>query len=311
VVAAFKAAHRIAAVAAKVEHEAMAAEQVHAPLAEAVTCRSNASQVLFTIPSLWDLPAADSSSAAPALDFGSATLSTGVYFGVSTLAVGDLQACYKAVSRFLDRLGAGRFKLGDVASGSAALLASSLPPASREVGQVLTFMLNVPERCNAWLYSTKSGACFPVSCALNLDSAVLLAALSNVIESPAPWQLTKSRSVCFWCGAPPIARGVQLFECASCRRVAYCSAECYNADWKSAHAFECSGRGGAEPPDLGMTRKLTEVDREQSLWITVAAKGRLKAECGVLQPGRLEPGGPTTMFIIQHCFRIWLGGDIC
>ena len=229
---------------------------------------------------------------------------------MSSLSQGDIQACYKAANRFLDRLGLGRFKLGDTVPGSAALLPSSLPPASREVGQLLAFMLNVPERCNAWVYSTQSDSAFPASLSLDLDSGVLLSALSNIIEHPEPCQLTKSRTVCFWCGAPPVARGVLLSECASCRRVAYCSKECFAADWKGAHAYECGGRGGVEPPDLGMTRKLTEVDRTESLWITVARKGRLKVECGVMQPCRLEPSRPPGTFIIPHCFRVWLGDDI-
>lgn len=92
--------------------------------------------------------------------------------------------------------------------------------------------------------------------------------LQTPITEPTDQEKLISRTVCFFCGAPPVAQGVKLSVCARCNSVVYCSKECQSKDWKMAHKRECkatevfqdpkTGQVILSPDSLGVTRVHTE-----------------------------------------------------
>jgi len=260
VVAAFQSAHSKAAREAGLSSAQIAAESM-----------------LFDCPAVWGLGPLS-------LDVATAQLCNSVHLMITTLPISEVEAVSRAAS-------SGQFTLGNLRAGSALL--ATLPRPSREQAALLQFLLNVPERCNAWVFSPAQRTAALVVADLRLDVEVFQRAMLTIIERPTEEQKVKSRQVCFWCGTPPIACDTKLYECGRCRRVAYCSAACAAADWQAVHSGEC-----CVVPALSMTRRLTEVDRELSGWMRVAERGNLWLEQCVVQPP-----GQAQRFFIPFCFR--------
>ena len=72
-----------------------------------------------------------------------------------------------------------------------------------------------------------------------LDEAKLDSAMRAFMNSPPSERMATSQLVCFFCGANPVAAGVQLAACGGCKRVAYCGDDCAFKDW-CEHSRECS-----------------------------------------------------------------------
>lgn len=250
-----------------------------------------AESMLFDCPAVWGLGPLS-------LDVATAQLCNAVHFLITSLSSAEVLAASQAAM-------GGQFSLGNLSAGSALL--STLPKPSRELAALLQFVLNVPDRCNAWVFCAATRTALLVCSDLDLDVIVFQRAMLTVVERPTEEQKVKSRQVCFWCGAPPIARDTKLYDCGRCRRVAYCSENCAAADWQSAHFLECCV--SAEHPALGMTRRLTEVDRHESLWVKVAERGQLLLERCVVQPP-VEMGQAEKTYFIPFCFRGNFGSDV-
>jgi hypothetical protein len=244
-----------------------------------------AESMLFDCPAIWGLGPLS-------LDAATAQLCNAVHFLVTSLSSDEILIVGQAAN-------SGQFSLGNLRAGSA-LLASLRTKPSLEMATLFQFVLNVPERCNAWVFCPESRLAILVCPDLELDVQVFQRAMLTVVEKPTAEQKARSRQVCFWCGAPPIARETKLYECGGCRKVLYCGTTCAASDWQCAHRQECCV--SREEQALGMTRRLTEVDREQSLWVKVAERGLLVIERCVVQPPH-QPGGAEKSFFVPFCFR--------
>ena len=92
-----------------------------------------------------------------------------------------------------------------------------------------------------------------VAAAGTTDEAAMALACRRMVGEPVPPRmLSVARSLCFLCGASPLAAGGRrLSACAGCEAVAYCGERCAAADWCGEHHREC---GLAAPRTHAATR---------------------------------------------------------
>ena len=119
-----------------------------------------------------------------------------------------------------------------------------VPLAMGECATELLFCaLNKPagSSCYVFCAAAAEGAADEVLVAAvgRLDEAKLGRATSCFMKSPPSERMAVSQLICFFCGANPVAAGVQLSACDGCKRVAYCGDMCALMDW-SEHSKECS-----------------------------------------------------------------------
>lgn len=154
------------------------------------------------------------------------------------------------------------------------------PSHKTAIAKVLGFILTLPAKSDAFIYSTTTNQCTIVSSGLDLDNDKLQAAIRCLMPQPTPQQMSMSRIVCFACGASPLGRDVKLSVCGGCGYVAYCSPACQKLDWGAEHFRECKRTspgmhpGAAvesRPPNqLAVTRAMTEALKPASIKMMVA-----------------------------------------
>lgn len=148
----------------------------------------------------------------------------------------------RSIARYAEAIRSARVGYGsvlDVRSSVAGVTAAQALAAA----QMLEWSLNAPPFSAAYalclgddpasddtVVTTSSG---------ELDEAKLELAIRAVVPRPTPAQRCVSRLVCFFCGAHPLAKGVQLHLCGGCEAVAYCGKSCAVPDW-SEHHRECA-----------------------------------------------------------------------
>ena len=122
---------------------------------------------------------------------------------------------------------------------SVASISAPLAPAA---SQMLEWALNTPPFSAAYvlcLGDLPASDEVVMASSGELDEARLQQAVRAVIPKPTPAQRCISRLVCFFCGAHPLSKGVQLALCGGCEAVAYCSKACAEPDWTEHHR-ECA-----------------------------------------------------------------------
>ena len=266
-----------------------------------------AEQTLFSAP-LWGLTAGGEQSLSP----DSLLLINAVRFGVTSLGREEVLACIAAATRLAEAWTAE----GERGAGLSTCRAvfEQLPRPSAEQGGLLQFILNVPYRVNAWVFSLSSKEVIPVKTWLDLDTEVYQKALRTVLK-PTETQKATSRNVCVWCGAPPVASGVVLRECAGCARLAYCSSECADCDWQAVHNREC-GKPWASV-EMSITRTLTELTaRPASSFVMVfRTPGRLVVEAMAIAPPAARVGAAfvtdSETAMVPYAYRVSLAGEYC
>ena len=153
-------------------------------------------------------------------------------------------------------------------------------PVREEEHLILTVALNLPEVCDAYVYSTTSDTVVAWRKTLNLDTAKLDRACRTVIDDANRKEKCTSRNVCFFCGASPLSQGVSLHLCPSCECVAYCCDDHRKMDRMIAHQYECGCKKPFVAPNgiqvtpgnsLCISRLATESLKEESLRVTVPA----------------------------------------
>jgi hypothetical protein len=206
----------------------------------------------------------------------------GVRFAVTPLSPEAVAAIVKFAERI--RRASPPYRPGTVGlSDGVTGITAALAPAA---AQMLQWLLNTPPFSAGYalcLGDTPSLDVVVITSSGELDEAALEAACCRVIPRPTPAQTCVSRLACFFCGAHPLAKGVQLGVCGGCEAVSYCGRMCATADWAEHHR-ECARtrpRTHRDPrtpvtalPALGLkvSRGDTETSKEVSMRMPIAVK---------------------------------------
>jgi hypothetical protein len=123
----------------------------------------------------------------------------------------------------------------------------AVPEVPLDMGEcatdLLSCVLNKPAGSSCYVFCAaaegEAGDEVLVAAVGRLDEAKLDLAIRSVIKSPPSERMAPSQLICFFCGANPVAAGVQLSACDGCKLVAYCGDKCATMDW-CEHSKECS-----------------------------------------------------------------------
>lgn len=271
-VARFKAAHTKATAAAGFEQ-----------------ARIDAEQLVFDTPMVWKLPTpkVTRKGTRAAVELAGVTVEmhpsvmftcNATRFAVSNLSREDVMTTVQVARSILS------VKTREELADALTALPHFTSPAHKGcIADVLTFVLNAPRVCDAFVYCQSSDECCIAISNLRLEAATVDSLGRSLMAKPTEEQKCLSRLVCFWCGSSPLSTDVALSVCAGCRCVAYCSASCQTEDWNAEHHRECkrksasvsseSGLTSLPPTRLSITRVTTEVTKPTSMRVALAVDG--------------------------------------
>ncbi|KAJ3076239.1 hypothetical protein HDU98_004852 [Podochytrium sp. JEL0797] len=180
------------------------------------------------------------------------------------------------------------------------------PAHKQQMAQLISFFLNMPEICDAYLYSTVEDECIVLNHTLQVDADKLKTCGTVILKKPTPEQTCTSLTVCFWCGASPLSQNVTLTACEGCHCVAYCSPLCQASDWESEHHRECARteEGVHETAAFGLP----------SLPASALNITRIATESGKVQRGTVQVvhGAEAMVDVtVTMCFSRTVGRTVC
>lgn len=208
-------------------------KQAHAACCKAkgfTESRVTAEQTLFGMPIIWTLEEDTSvTGGMPGPSIIPTFLCNATRLAFTTLSLAEVEA--------LSSVAAALGPIEDFRPESVAPILKGLPPASsathkQNLSEALSFLLNLPETCDAFMYCVGADACVCVRASLDLDDDKVASLGQASLQLPTAEEKCESRLVCFWCGISPLQRGVKLSCCTRCGCVAYCGALCQRLDWE-------------------------------------------------------------------------------
>lgn len=236
-------------------------------------------------------------------------------------------AIVRSIVRFASQLQSARVGFGGMVDVRSSVAGVGSAGQAHAASQMLEWALNTPPYSAAYAFcvgASPADDTVVITGSGELDEDKLQLATRRVIPRPTPAQRCVSRLACFFCGAHPLSKGVQMRVCGGCDAVAYCSTKCATIDWTEHHR-ECgrvnprsNGRGLTALPAYGLSisRGGTECNKAMSARSPVILPA-MPASAGMWTPALIERIAliPTVGVDGITVTRLWLvdhgsGGDL-